>query len=606
MICPRCKENVMDGSSFCVKCGYNFNANNNQQMSNQVNNNTVPNNANNFNNNLNSNVNGNNSTNNNLFNENKKGNNKIVIGVIAVALVSTVGFFGYKFFTNKNGGTGINNGNNNYDSTTIGTSLIPNENDMYAIFNYKGNKVTDFIYSSIDENGFRYGSAIVSEKGGSFLVSEGGKELTKPGEYSRLYMYNVLYDAEVKDSDSLGYYLSTKGKRLFSKDEYEIVKTDYFNVPFSIVKNIKTNEISCVGSNGEILATMPSNGSTINPTFKYSEKKGYLSVFYGNKSYIIDINNNKLLSSFSSNDQYCFNSYNENTKLLITSLCNTYDKKGKRYYMAFKDNKDISSNDFDTKCSNSSYGISFKDDNTICSGYGYIFDKDLKYIGSVRDYNYIIDFNNYIKDGKVYKNGNEVKTLSCLQVVANDNRISVDGFYHLRSLKNSKCNGDGLISLYDVSGNKVSNSSYYYMYDFDDNGLAIAGDKDRKFFLINKKGEKISDSYDKVELSNKYYIVTLNNKKGVVDTNGKLVVPCDYSNITINSRFDLSIAELYNNVNGNVSCVIKNLNDNKEIYSGTNTSVILYQNYLNVYDSDNRVNIYYSYYTGKEFHRLKI
>ena len=474
---------------------------------------------------------------------------------------------------------------------------------MHALFNYKGKQLSDFIYLTNDE-GFNYGSAVVYTKDGAFLIDGRGKQLTKPGEYSKFSLINVLYSVKPGNSNdkSSGYYLSTKGKKLFSKDEYEIVNTGYFYAPFSVVKNIKTNDISYISSNGDIIATMPSNGTSKDPEFVYSKEKGYLSIYYGNKNNIVDVNNSKLLlSSFESENQYCTATYNDATKLLIVALCNTNQKEGKKFYYAFRDNKAINSEDFENKCFSSVISITPKGDHTVCSGY--VFDKDLKNVGKTKDYNYIIDFNNYIKNGVVYKDGKEVNKLSCLRVMSN-NGFSNDGFYHLRSIKNNtNCDGDGLPYLYDSSGNRIV--SYYYLYDFDKNGLAFAGDKDKNFFLINKKGEKISDNYNNLKVSGRYYIVTLNGKKGIVDTNGKLVVPCEYVDIEIEYRFDIPIAMLYNERNYGSNFVIKKLDDGKEIYKGS-ASAKLDDVYINIYDSNTGFNIYYSYYTGKEFYRYNI
>lgn len=574
---------------------------NNQQSNNQIVNNN--NYSNGFNNSLNSNVNyGDNNSNNNVFKEKKNGS-KTVIALVIVVLVGIVGFFGYKLFTGKNGG-GFGNNDVDDDSSIVAADLLTNIDGKYAIYNYKGKKISDFIYTT-NEQGFRYGSAVVYNEDGGFLVDGRGKQLTKPGEYSKFSLINVLYDVKPGSSNdkTSGYYLSTKGKRLFSKDEYEIVKSGYFYAPFSIVKNIKTNDISYIGSDGEIVATISNNGISKEPEFVYIEGTGYLSIYYGNKNYIIDVKNSKLLlDSFASENQYCTATYNDNTKLLIVALCNTYEKDGKRFYYAFKENKAVDYDDFEKRCYKATLNISTKGDYTVCSGY--IYDKDLKNIGKVSDYNYIIDFNNYIKNSVVYKDGKEVKSLSCLRVMSDD-KFSVDGFYHLKSLDNTKCKGDGLISLYDSSGNKIENSSYYYLYDFDENGLAFAGDKDKNFFLINKKGEKISDNYSNLKLKGKYYVVTSNGKKGIIDTNGKLVVPCEYDEADVVYKFGIPIAELYNRNGVEFDHLIKKLDDNKEIYKGT-SSVKLGEVHMLVYDSDSGINSYYSYYTGKKFYEFSI
>lgn len=253
MICPRCKENVLDGSSYCVKCGYNFNMNNNQN--NMVGNNQQPNNqmvnnnqmnsnvnnySNNFNNNLNGNINyGNNDSNNNdIFKEKKKGN-KAVIAVIAILIVGIVGFFGYKLFTGKTGGIGTKE--DDEVSFEIKADFIQNNDLKYAIFDYKGKQVTDFIYNYVWMWQFTYGTAVVKNDEGYFIVDQSGKELTKPGEYSDIEINGILYDAtyEIDGNSSSGNYLSLKGKKLFSKSEYEIVPPLYSSLTFSLIRNKK-------------------------------------------------------------------------------------------------------------------------------------------------------------------------------------------------------------------------------------------------------------------------------------------------------------------------------------------------------------------------------
>lgn len=596
MICPRCKGNVMDGSTSCVKCGYNFSMNSNQN--NMVNNNQMMNN--NFNNNLNSNVSYGNNNSNDVFKEKKSGNKAIII-VIVVLLVGVVGFFGYKFFTGRSSGE-LDINNKDDDSSYNSADLLFNPKKYaYAIFDYKGKKITDFIFST-NEKGFNFGAAVVNDGSGHFLVDTKGKKITKPGEYSRYVLYNVLYDTKSinsKDSD-INYYLSTKGKRLFSQDEYKIVTPGDMEGEFAIVKNLKNNDISYVNVDGDILITIPSNGVTADPEFDYSpDYSDYLSIYYGNKNYIIDFKNNKVvLNGFASSNQYCAASYNDNTKLLVTYLCNTYDEDGKKFFYAFKNNKEVNSNEFENKCFKSKSYVKAKENKVLCGEY--IFDDNLKYIDNTNNYNYIIDFNNYIKDGDVYKDGKKVKSLSCLKVMSDD-KFSKDGFYHLKSLDNSRCNGDGLISLYDSSGNKLENS-YYYLYDFDENGLAYAGNKDRNYFLINKKSEKISDNYQGFNRNGKYYVVTLNDKKGIVDTNGKLVVPCEYDEIEIYYRFDRTFAELI--IRGDKH-LVKNLTENKDIYEGK--GYIRFKDvHLHINDSDTGLNSYYSYYTGKKFYEFNV
>lgn len=154
MICPRCKGNVLDGSTSCVKCGYNFSMNNNQQMNNQMmNNNFVQQNNvgmnnnfmnNNQNTNMNSNINGNfnNGYNGQMNNDtNKKGNNGIII-VVALVIVVVIGFLSCNFLMKNKNINNDNNVDNNYspteedmpDGIAPGTNLTYDENGAFLFY----------------------------------------------------------------------------------------------------------------------------------------------------------------------------------------------------------------------------------------------------------------------------------------------------------------------------------------------------------------------------------------------------------------------------------------------------------------------------------------
>lgn len=605
MICPRCKENVMDGSSFCVKCGYNFNANNNQQMSNQTNNggvvlnNVTPNNGvvQNSTNNV---------SNNNFPKENKKGG-KLLIILLAVILISGFLVLGYKFLTkNKDNATNGNNNDNKTEIEEVTAGFINNEDGKYAIFNYKGEQVTNFIYNRVDVLGFRNGAAIVTNDEGKYIVNQVGKELTNPNEYSSIDLSGVLYDASNGNS---GYYLNNKGKKLYNKDEYELIPELYLFLNFSLIRNKNTKDISFINTNGDKVFTIPYKEGAKDFTYVFSTGHEYITLFYNNKSYIVDLTTNKLLQSFDSKAAFCLDDYDKTNNVLITYKCG-YTEEDENKYKIFKNNKLITTNEFENKCANThkyNRAVSFVQDKVLC-GYNYddsyIFDKDFKYLADTKDYDYMLSLKDYIKDDKLYKNGKEVKTLSCLKS-AIKSKYSAEGVYRL---VNAYCSGsDGLTSFYDLDGNKIGNNSYQYIGNFDGNGYAMATDGKGNTFLINKTGDKvITGKYDKYNYNGDYYIVEDGRKAGIIDKTGNEVIPLEYDAVEIQKNYGTVLTQLikYNSSAANSTYLIYDLKNNKEIYNGKYKASFMTAFY-SIYDIKNKNYDYYSYYTGEKFFSAK-
>lgn len=196
--------------------------------------------------------------------------------------------------------------------------------------------------------------------------------------------------------------------------------------------------------------------------------------------------------------------------------------------------------------------------------------------------NYNNSFNNNLNSNVNYGNNN-----------SNNNGV----------FKEKKNGGKAVIALIVVALVGVV-GFFGYKFFTEKNGGGF-GNKDKNFFLINKKGEKISDNYSNLKLKGKYYVVTSNGKKGIIDTNGKLVVPCEYDEADVVYKFEIPIPELYNRNGVEFDHLIKKLDDNMEMYKGT-ASVKLGDVHMLVYDSDSGINSYYSYYTGKKFYEFSI
>lgn len=208
MICPRCKENVLDGSTSCVKCGYNFSMNNmqNNMVNNNQNNNFVQQNNmgmnnnfmnNNQNTNMNSNINGNfnNSYNGKMNNNtNKKGSNVIVVAIVIVLIV-VAGIFSYKFFikdknvnndNNKQQDVNKDNNNSNDNSNNIDDEYTPIDESIAG-------KVEPGTNLTYDENGaflLYVNDYYTRTDVGTFVTGEIVRGTIKPGDKLQIIGYD--------------------------------------------------------------------------------------------------------------------------------------------------------------------------------------------------------------------------------------------------------------------------------------------------------------------------------------------------------------------------------------------------------------------------------
>ena len=591
MICPKCGNNNMDGSTICIKCGTNLkNLNNgflnpNEQPVNNFSSQPVVNEqpVNNFNsqsvineqpvNNFSSqpilNEQPMNNFNSQPTNNSKKGfNPKIIIGlVVIVGIIAALIFL----LPKKDG-----NGSNSYDPKDSKTFYLSDKNNKYALFNDSGKRLTGFDFDSIWE--FYNGNTIVRKGDQYGIINSNGKMLVDFGKYTRIERKQGVYIA--KDAEYNEFMLDSNGKMLYSLDK--ISYSDYYN--YILVKDSNDNTYKILNSDGkEIFKVSRVEGNTDIST---NEEAKHVAVNYNNKTYVISINSGKQIVSFDSDKNYCVNAASEDSKMISMNSCVAwYQSQDETTYKLIKDGKVY---DLSDKCEKSYYhsGKFY----CVKSNKTYELDSKMNPVesnstGNVRK---VEDGYEFYKDGKLV---NTVKCRNQMTIASAEKEIYILESYYSRTCGTSL--GDN--EFFDASGNKLYDKKFRSATAFDANGLSDVSEKRYEHYLMETTGKKVSDDYYKIQYSNGYYIVTEDGSTyGLLGKNGEKILDTIYSNITINEHSGSYYALLKNKDSNQIAY---DINKKSEIISGK--EVYMSKNYIQVVNGEEY--IYYTY-QGKKFY----
>jgi len=555
MKCPKCNSELASNSQFCGNCGNRF-------------------------------------VQNNLKTNNKKNIGIIIayISIVILIILCTVVIVSLLF----NNQSSKNNNNKIGESTSF---FIKNKDNKYAMFNIDGKKLTDFNfsnYSSIDN-----GISVVKNSNDQYgVISENGKMIIEFGKYKYISHEGGLL--EVTDQEYKKNLLNNKGKEIMPLENKDVISFLLIDT-FIIVEG--EEEYSIINYKGNKILNFNKIEDLDSPDSSYDEDNNIASIFYNNKNYIIDIVNGKVIKTFEDDKRYCiYTNYNKN-HILLHSCVGTFEKQDKIYYKLIKDNKIINLNE---NCDSISYGYQNKHNNLICSkNYkDYVLDNNYNEGFEINSTIAYIDYKNYIQEKEsfggidFYKDNKLVKNVSC-RALAGDGYTNQEVFM-LRSYYDKECGTDfGSYEYYDINGEKIVDKTFKDAEEFDENGLAIVSEDKINYYLIDKKGNKISGDYSNIMYNYDHYIVTKNDKEGIIGVDGKEIIPCNYEevrNMNTANIIDNKFTILKEN---DSKYIVYNVTEKKELLT-TNKFPNLYMNYIEV--SNNDKNEYYSYTTGKKFY----
>ena len=556
MICNKCGHNNSENISFCSNCG------------NQLKQNTI---------------------------SNKPKNNKINIIFPTILLVFFVGIIGVTTYIKFGNNMSSNNGNKINESTSF---FVKNKDNKYAMFNIDGKKLTDFKFSNYTS--INNGIAVVKNDNDQYsVISENGKTIIDFGKYEYIDQEGGLL--EVTDKEYKKTLLNNKGEEIMSlenKNIHSFLMVD----TFIIVEDEK--KYSVINYKGNKILSFNKVENLDSPDSSYDEYNHIASIFYNNKNYILDIVNGKIINTFDDDKHYCIYRKDENKNSLLNSCGDTFENQDKVYYKLLTNNKIINLNE---KCDSISYGYNTKYKNLICEkdNKEYILDNNYKEGFEITSQTSYVDYKTYIQQKEsfsgvdFYKDNKFIKNIGC-RSIAKQGYIDQEIFL-LNTYYSKDCGTEpGYYEYYNINGEKIVDKMFKDAELFDDNGLAIVSEDETNYYLIDKKGNKVSNDYDKIISGFDYYLVIKGNKEGIIGIDGKEILPCEYENVYINMSQTILDNKYFVILTENDSkYIVYNVTDKKELLTSTKYPS-LYTNYIEV-STDNK-NEYYSYTTGKKFY----
>ena len=145
---------------------------------------------------------------------------------------------------------------------------------------------------------------------------------------------------------------------------------------------------------------------------------------------------------------------------------------------------------------------------------------------------------------------------------------------------------------YNKDAKKAISENFKYASSFDKNGVAKVSNDGTNYYLINKKGKKISKEYTSISSYVDYYQVTnKDGEKGVINKKGEVIIDLKYSSINIKEVRDTFYA-ITTSSKGKYA--LYNL-DSKKLVKESKNQITISDHYIKV-TGDSKT----SYYTYKD------
>ena len=525
----------------------------------------------------------------------KKVNTKmlIIIGiVIAVVIVGII--FVPKLFNNNN-----KDGESLSQSLTESTSFwVRNNENMYALFDINGKQITGFDYPSVDTE-FINGITKVQNKNNEYgLISTSGKMVVEFGKYDYISEQYAVYKMTDKDYNKFLYSSSGELVRQLAKDED--IRSYIGENTYALIES--DTKYTIIDYNGKEITSfdIPDDDDDIDSPEGNSDEN-YVSVFYNNISYIIDISKSKLVLTIPDERHFCIGDVNnENPNEFILKTCGSnYGDNNKQGFKVVRNGKIAYSKEAE-------FGSMRFEGNTIVyqAGDTYLLDANGNEKTKANGYIIYKDYNNYIKEAEGSFNGGELYVNGTLKEKVDCNNIQGGYARHgVYLLDHCSGYGNGNKIYINSDGTRINDKSYDRAYEFDANGYASVSEDAKKFYVINLKGEKVSDYYSNNGTAEKiynvggtedlYYGTNEDGTTTIFEINGKKLVTGD----KINTQMSHGVA--YAIIENDGKYTVRDLKKEKDIVT-VDSKPNTYPDYFTT-SKDSKTQ-YYSYSTGKLFY----
>lgn len=535
-----------------------------------------------------------------------KKSKKLIVVIIAIlfiigAVIATIAIIVIITNSKKDNKSSISESLTQSDSF-----FIQDSNNNYALFDYSGNQLTDFIFAH--HGSFVNGATEVENtEGQNGIVGMDGKMIIDFGKCKYLSQEGALYsctDEEINDS-----LISAKGKTILQADELSVSSIIGVD-PITIVKQTdedeETGTYTIYDYEGKTIVSFPESSDEDkdeDDSFLSNDNGDYVSIYYGGTTYVIDLTKSKVVISLK-DEKYPFcldysNEYNK-SEFILSTCTSSLSKPETLKHKLVRDGKIVF-----TKETGPSGRVTLENGTPILNdNYNYILDDNGNTINDGGPY---IDNKHYVIKNKdddglnIYNNG-EKKHFDC-------QNTNGERFFKQRVYLFFYCKGydKGEKLFVKEDGTIINKASYEYAEPFDDLGYAAVSEDGKKWHLINVEGETVSSDYSKEPQA--LYILGAPKQNGepiysVKNEDGSTQI------FKINSDLSITGDETFNHarkikdktyvfVKKDDSYTLYNLSDEKEVIT-INSAPSTYDEGYFTTANDGKTQ-YHSYITGKMF-----
>jgi len=523
----------------------------------------------------------------------KKGNKnikKIILIIIALLVIGGVAFAGYKFlFKDKTT-------NKDFDINATTSFFLQDADSKYALFNEDGKQLTEFIYTYAGS--FVNGTTKVKVDDQEGIINTSGKMTVPLGKYKYITQEGGLYSVSEDTEESYNKYLiDGSGKILYDLDDVDV--DSFIGVDtFLILDFDEENKYTVINYQGKELVSFPKVDDDEVEDPSTNEEDGHISIFYNNKNWIFNANTGKQLASFDSELHYCVNNVSDDEKIITLNSCvSWFQSQDKTYYKFIKDGKLY---DKTNECDK----VTLNSGNLFChKEYDeYLLDSNLnvgiktygKAYSNAKD-SYVMESTTEDYAVEFYQNGKITKSVSCRDL--KETGYTKSDIYILNTHFNKACGTEsGTNEYYKANGEKLVDKSFSRAEPFDSNDLAKVSEDKTNYYMIDKTGKQIGNTYSNISSWGGYYIITSNNLKGIMNKEGKEIIPPTYSKVEVSTHKERAFAVLKTDDN---KYIVYDLDKNKEMFKTDSYPGMNYEHYITT--TSNGKTQYYTY-DGKMFY----
>jgi hypothetical protein len=375
-------------------------------------------------------------------------------------------------------------------------------NDTYALFNQKGEQLTD-IFTQYDKNADK-GYLVMNNNNQYAYINQEGEKIVNFNQYSQLtYADDMIIGTNEQSVDIL----NNKGKVINT-----INKDSYIESHLPIINT--SNEYQVLYKNGDTL--YKGNQKVIQTLF--DDNYNIYIIVYENKT---DVYYNDITISIPISGEFEIKEYKNNECLLYdeeAQICLYINVENQNYVqynnidtdnMYFDDNQNIIMTQNDT------YSMLSKKEAKIISLNSYYQDED----------HYLIRNTNVYGPHSLYITNNQLSLKDC-QIYPSVELVK--GKYFPIYIKEKG------YQYIDWNNQILSNTYYYEAYPYDNNYVAIVKDKENSTYLIDKEGKQLTENkYFNIKyIGSSYYAVyNEDGKFGIVDKEGKEILSTEFTEL---------------------------------------------------------------------------